>query len=107
MVSTFRALAETVVPEAKELDREGWRELQRIVDDALAARPAKMRRQLRLFVGAINVLPLFRFGRTFCALDPRRRAAFLLRLQNAPLLLIRSEEHTSELQSPYVISYAV
>lgn len=89
MDATFRALAETIVPEARELDPPAWAELEGIVDDALASRGSAVRRQLRLFIRALNVLPLFRFGKTFRALDDARRTAFLLAIQDAPLLLLR------------------
>jgi len=89
MQSTFRALAETIVPEAKALDGNGCSELEAIVENGLASRPRSVRRQFRLFIAAINFLPLFRFGRTFRALSAARRTAFLHRLEGSPLLLIR------------------
>jgi hypothetical protein len=86
---TFRALAATIVPEAATLDGASWDDLERIVEEGLASRPAGIRRQLRLLVRALDLLPLVRFGRTFRALDPPRRAAFLLSVQDAPVLLLR------------------
>jgi hypothetical protein len=59
------------------------------VEQGIAGRPAAIRRQLRIFVRLLNVLPLFRFGRTFLALDAERRTKFLLAMQDAPLLLFR------------------
>lgn len=44
---------------------------------------------MRLFVRALDLLPLLRFGRTFRALDRQRRTQFLLAVQDAPLLLVR------------------
>ena len=87
--ASFRALASTIVPEALALDERAWEEVERIIDDGLASRPASIKRQLRILVRALNVLPLFRFGRTFAALDAPARAAFLTKIQNAPLLLLR------------------
>jgi hypothetical protein len=86
---TFRAIATTVVPEASKLPPEEWLELERIVEQGVALRPASIRRQLRLFVRILNVLPFFRFGRTFRALDRDRRTRFLESIQDAPLLLLR------------------
>jgi hypothetical protein len=86
---SFRALATTIVPEAGELDARGWDELERIIEQGLSSRPPSVRRQLRFLVRALNVLPVFRFGRTFLWLDPARRTAFLLAIENAPLLLLR------------------
>ncbi|HYM61696.1 MAG TPA: hypothetical protein VEZ11_12495 [Thermoanaerobaculia bacterium] len=85
----FRALAATIVPEAQALDDRGWTELEEIVEEGLAPRPKSIRRQLRILVRALNVIPVFRFGRTFRALDPAKRTAFLLSVQDAPLLLLR------------------
>lgn len=89
MATPFRALAATIVPEAAALDEGGWKELEQIVDDGLASRPQSIQRQIRLFIAALNLLPLFRFGRTFTALDFKKRTRFLEAIQNAPLLLIR------------------
>jgi hypothetical protein len=85
----FRALARTVVPEAEALDGPAWDELERIVEEGLASRPASIRRQLRLLVRALELLPLLRYGRRFSALDLARRTAFLSAVQDAPLLLVR------------------
>ncbi len=86
---SFRALGATIVPEAVRLSAAEWIEVEQIVERGLASRPPAIRRQLRLFVRILNVLPLFRFGRTFRGLDPERRARFLLAIQDAPLLLLR------------------
>jgi hypothetical protein len=86
---SFRALATSIVPEAVSLAPEEWSEVEQIVEQGLAARPAAIRRQLRLFVRILNVLPLFRFGRTFRSLDAARRTRFLLAMQDAPVLLLR------------------
>lgn len=86
---SFRALATTVVPEAERLDAPGWAELERIVEEQLARRPASIRRQFRFLIRLLELLPLARFGRRFTALDPERRLRFLAALQDAPLLLLR------------------
>jgi hypothetical protein len=86
---TFRALAATIVPEAGALDDSGWSELEAIVEEGLAKRPMAIRTQLRILVRAMNLLPILRFGKTFCTLDPAKRTAFLLAVQDAPLLLLR------------------
>lgn len=85
----FRSVAATVVPEAVRLDEQGWTELEQIIAQALESRPAGLRRQLALFVRALDLLPVFRYGRTFQGLDAARRNAFLLGIQDAPLLLLR------------------
>jgi hypothetical protein len=85
----FRALAATIVPEATTLDEAGWAELERIVEDALASRPPRMRRQLQLLIRALDRLPLLRYGRRFGALDAAQRLRFLSAFQDAPILLLR------------------
>ncbi|HSP15254.1 MAG TPA: hypothetical protein VLV78_10930 [Thermoanaerobaculia bacterium] len=87
--SIFRKLAVTIVPEAGTLDERGWDELEQIIERGLTSRPESIRRQLRILVRALNVLPLIRFGKTFGALDSANRIAFLEGVQNAPLLLVR------------------
>jgi hypothetical protein len=86
---SFRALAVTIVPEARDLDAAAWDDLERIVEQGLASRPAVIRRQLRLLVRALDLLPVLRFGKTFRALDPVCRTAFLMGVQDAPFLLLR------------------
>ncbi len=89
VLPAFRAIAATVVPEAARLDEAGWNDLERIVADALQQRPPALRRQLMTLIRAVNLLPLFRYGRPFTALDPGRRARVLAALQDAPVLLLR------------------
>lgn len=85
----LHAIAETVVPATTALDSGGWDALDRTVANAVALRPPRLRRQLRLFIRAIEWLPLLRYGRPFTRLHPERRRRFLASLEHAPLLLIR------------------
>ena len=85
----FRTLAATLLPEAAELDPDGWERLETIVARALAERPAAVGRQLRLFVRLAWMLPVARHGRTFGGLSAAGRVSFLRRLERAPLLLLR------------------
>ena len=85
----FRALAAAIVPAAAALDDAGWSEVEAIVERALAVRPAKMRRQLLLFVRLLTVAPLLRHGRRFPALDAAAQARFLAAVERSPLLLLR------------------
>ena len=86
---SFRAMATAIVPEAERLDGPAWDELEGIVENALSARPESLRRQLRLLIRALDLLPLLRYGKTFRSLDPIRRTRFLHRVENAPLLALR------------------
>jgi hypothetical protein len=85
----FRAIARTIVGEADALDEVGWTELESIIERGLASRPASVRRQLRILVRALDLIPVLRYGRTFRNLDRARRTRFLLAVQDAPLLLLR------------------
>jgi len=85
----FRAVVVTVVPEAKQLDESGWLALEALVEDALAIRPPALRRQLQLFLRAIEWLPVVRYGRTFTALRDEQRGLILRHLQDHPVERIR------------------
>ncbi len=87
--ATFRALASTIVPDSAGLDEGQWLEVEAIIDDYLARRPAALRAQLRTFVRVLGLLPLARWGRTFVALDPQRRTRFLAGVQDSPVLIVR------------------
>lgn len=85
----FRAVGETVVPEAAGLSGADWTALEAIVEQTLAPRPPKLVRQLVTLLRLIQWMPLVRYGRPFTALDPARRARVFTALQDAPLLLLR------------------
>lgn len=86
---TFRAVATTVVPEAAQLGERGWADLEALVERAVASRPAKLQRQLRLFLRLLHWMPLVRYGRTLTALDPVRRERVLAGVQDSRVLLLR------------------
>ena len=85
----LHAIATTVVPETASLDPRGWAELDRVMDDALAQRDERVRRQLATFVQLLQLLPIVRYGRRFTALDARQRQAFLESIERSPLLVVR------------------
>lgn len=85
----FRSLAATIVPDAARLDEREWADVERFIEEALAARPARMRRQFTLFVRALDLIPLASHGRRFTALDAERRARVLRAVERAPLLPLR------------------
>lgn len=87
--SPIRTIAESVIPETTALDPEGWAALERIVANTVAARPPRVRRQLAVFLAAIEWLPVLRYGRPFSRLDVTRRHTFLTSLQDSSLLLFR------------------
>jgi hypothetical protein len=85
----FRALAATIVPRAAALATAQWAAVEAIIEGALLQRPVRMRRQLAGFIRVVNLLPAFRWGRTFRRLDPARRARVLRSLERSPLFLVR------------------
>lgn len=86
----LREAACAIVPEAARLDEKGWAEFERLIESALRDRPESLRRRLRLFLRAIEWLPVLRYGRRFSALEPLRQASFLSWLETNPVLLIRN-----------------
>jgi len=87
--ATFRAVAETVVPEASSLTPDAWRELEEVVERALAARPERTRRQLVTFLRLVELLPLLRHFRRFTRLSPDGRFHVLAGLQSSRQLALR------------------
>jgi len=76
----LRAAAEVMVPEAVALADSAWRQLESIVEMALADRPPKVQRQLALLLRVIDLLPLARHGRRFTSLDVVARARIQFRV---------------------------
>lgn len=87
--ATFRAFAETVVPELSSMTDAGWMEIEATVEHALAQRPVRMRRQIGLLLRVLEHLPRARHGRGFSGLDAGRRTAIVDALQHAPVKLVR------------------
>jgi len=85
----LRAIATTVVPEAKALTETEWEDLERIVTSALSKRPPAMVRQVMLFLRTVQQLPLLRYGARFTSLDDARRTQVLNWLQDNPIFLLR------------------
>ncbi len=85
----FRAVVSTIVPESAALDNQGWQDLDRVVEGLLRGRPESLQRQLRMYLGAIQWLPVVRYGRPFTRLNPGARARVLEHLQNDRIQKIR------------------
>jgi hypothetical protein len=85
----FRALVATFVPEAADLSPAEWRDGEALAEGLLAARPAAVRRQVRMLVRAVDILALLRGGRRLARLDPTARIRLLESLQDSPSLLLR------------------
>jgi hypothetical protein len=87
--NTFRAFAETVVPEMAQLDASGWDDVERTIEHALTRRPPALRRQLGVLLRAIELLPRVRYGRGFASLDGVQREKLIDALQRSPVKLLR------------------
>jgi len=85
----FRAVVSTIVPESVDLDSQGWRNLNGVVEDLLRDRPENLQAQLRLFLRLIQWLPALRFGRPFTSLNQATRARVLAYLQDHPVQKVR------------------
>jgi hypothetical protein len=82
-------VGERIVPGLAALDREGRQDVTRVMAGAAAARPARMRRQLAVFLRVLRWLPVVRYGRPFDRLDPGRQDAVLHWFQDAPVAPLR------------------
>ncbi|MFH1765106.1 MAG: hypothetical protein ABIF09_13040 [Gemmatimonadota bacterium] len=85
----LRAIGSVVLPSPGALDEEGWAEAVRIIEGALVSKPPGIKRQIRLFLRLVNILPVLSTGRTLVGLPVDRRAAFLGRLHRSPLTPLR------------------
>jgi hypothetical protein len=85
----FRAVASAIVPEAAALDEQGWHDLNQVVEALLRDRPESLKRQLRIFLRAIQWLPVVRYGRPFTRLHPAARQRVLAHLQNDRIQKVR------------------
>ena len=85
----LRAIGSVVLPSPDCLDEEGWTVAETIMERALAPKPTGVKLQLRLFLRAVNVLPLLTTGRTLAKLPLDQRAIFLQRLHRSPVVPLR------------------
>lgn len=85
----FRAVVRAAVPAAGAFDEPGWLRAEAIVNEALAARPARVRRQVVLFLRILALLARLRFGRGPERLPARRMLALMASLERSRLLALR------------------
>lgn len=85
----FRALAVAIVPEIARLDDAGWRQVATVVEEALASRPAPLRRKLVLFLRVLGWVSVARYGAGPASLDADRLGRLLASIERSRLLLIR------------------
>jgi len=85
----FRALAQCFIPETARATDSQWRGLESAVATALAARPARLRRQVLLFVRLIDFTARARYGTGFAGLGAARGTALLEGFAASRVLLFR------------------
>lgn len=85
----FRAVMVAMIPEAVALDTAAWIEAEAIIARALAARPARVRRQLGVFLRLLDVIAVVRHGRRLVGLEPYDRGRLLESLSKSRLILLR------------------
>ncbi|MGA2738459.1 MAG: gluconate 2-dehydrogenase subunit 3 family protein [Bryobacteraceae bacterium] len=85
----FRAVVSTIVPEAAALDDGEWCEVTQVIEALLRDRPESLKRQLRIFLRAIQWLPVLRYGRPFTRLQPAIRTRILAHLQDDRIQKVR------------------
>ncbi len=78
-----------MIPEASDLDADGWAQLEAAVTLSMRDRPRALQRRLRLFLQIVDWAPVVRYGRRFTSLDPQLQDRVLSYLQAHPLSLIR------------------
>lgn len=78
-----------MIPEASELDADGWAELEAAVALSLRDRPPALQRRLRLFLQILEWAPVVRYGRRFTSLDPQLQNRVLAYLQGHSLGVVR------------------
>jgi len=81
-LATFRAAAACIVPAEDGSPGADSAAALTLADAALAGRPARDRKLLTVFLRALEVLPVLRYGRRFSALSPEKRARFLASLES-------------------------
>lgn len=87
--SALRALASSFIPETGGATDVEWAALEGRIEQALAARPAAMRRQLGFFVRVLEAAAGLRYRTRLSALDAVRRTALLEWFAGSRVLLFR------------------
>ena len=77
------------IPETASAGESAWLRLEEIATEALATRPAAIRRQVFLFIRFLDGLALVRRRRRLADLDPASRAALVEGIATSRLLLFR------------------
>lgn len=85
----FRAVAVAVVPDTASFGEGDWATLERIAGQLLVERPESQRRQLKLFLRALDLAARVRWGHGLARLSATQRWALLDMVQRSRFLLLR------------------
>lgn len=85
----LRPLARAFLPEATGFAESDWAAMESLIAGALHGKPARLQRQLGLFVRIIGVLAVIRCRRGLGTIGDDRLRTLLESLERSPLLLIR------------------
>jgi hypothetical protein len=86
----LKVLAARIVPEIAQLDSAGLGRFFGIIDHALLARPAAVRRQFASFLGLLRWAPVLRHGAPLEKLRADRQDAVLRWFEDCPVSLFRA-----------------
>ena len=85
----LHAAAEAIVPAARDLDAEGWRAFDTVVERELEDRPRRVRRRFHTFLRLLDLLPIARYALPFRLLGVKQRLEVLSSLHDSQVDLMR------------------
>ena len=85
----FLVLAYRIVPPSGEMDAAAKQRFLGIIREALESRPAKVQRQVGLFLGLMRWLPVLRYGAPLDSLPSQHQDAALRWFLDCPIALFR------------------
>ncbi|MBI2069187.1 MAG: hypothetical protein HYT79_01175 [Elusimicrobia bacterium] len=83
-------LAQTIAPDVALLTQTQKTDFFLTIENALSKRPQTMQRQFLLFLKAIDVLSVLRYGKSLSRLDATGRSRLCRWLQEGPIGLLRN-----------------
>ena len=88
-MSFLLRVGERIAPGISALDPAGRNDVEALINQAIAARPPRVRRQLALFLTVLRWAPVLRYGRTFERLPASQQNAVLRWFHDAPIGSLR------------------
>lgn len=88
-MSFLLLVGERIAPGIAALDPAGRKDVEALIEQAIAARPPRVGRQLALFLQVLRWAPVLRYGRTFERLSASRQDDVLRWFHDAPVRSLR------------------